>query len=373
MSQMRTMKLTLPIVRCYADPEDEDRFFIEGVASDISDDAREGRMDPEALSKMHDSAMKGSEIIVNIDHSADWPDQIGQVVETRILNTVPDNAAFANAQPPLLWTKMHIDMALSHGKDLYYKLVEKKERLGLSVEGWLKDYTIDKDGMIRRLEVIWTKLSITANPANSNAWISEIAMSVGERQEQDDEMKGGLLQIANYLNLDIDQTASSSGIVLQMQEELSNHGGEEDMTEQYEELAERVDALAEVVQQLVELSQQEPEPEPEPEPTPEPEMPEWATTLANSVQELSSNVAQLSERREERNEEAIDLIQLLRRAVPQRGLNMSATAPTTSRRQQMQEEGTVGDPPFLTLMEQGQTDAARLGFWDSIDRARGLS
>ena len=372
MNLKHNMSLSFPIIRCYDDPDDEDIFYIEGLASDTSIDAREGRMDPAAISTMYESAMRGG-ITVDIEHSGDWTDQIGDVVEAKILNTVPDDAAFAGAEPPLLWAKLAIDKVLSHGKDLYHKLVKKKEQLGLSIEGYVRDYVIDKNGIIIRLDVVWTKLAITANPANRNAWISEVALSINTDRDAE-AVKGGLVVIANALDVTLPDVAGMGvpDIIQDIVGSIQNQqNGGDHMSEDYEALSGQVEELAESLTQLSSVVQQliDQQPESEPEPEGEENAPAWVEQLFERLDGVTEAVreqtAANAEVQQEQQQQAVDLVALLTQAgmrpTPQRGISMSAS---------VGGEGNEGAPDYMQHAE-SNVDAARRGLWAAVDQTLG--
>lgn len=175
MAKKAEFKLTVPIVKFYDDPEDNERFFIEGLASDTSVDKFEGAMEDSAIYEMAGDFADG--IVVDVEHNHGWADEIGDVEEALVLDEAP--ADFPNASPPILWTKLKVDKLLSHGKDLHY-LLTKGESLGLSIEGYMNKFTFDEDEILRRVSVTWKRLAVTRTPANENAWLSSLVLSAQE-------------------------------------------------------------------------------------------------------------------------------------------------------------------------------------------------
>lgn len=143
--------------------------IIEGKASSTDLDLHGDRMAPSAIETMAES-IKKQQISLNAEHDKSWQSELGEVTEL----TVTDNYD--------LMMKAKLDNT-SKANDLWHALTEKGKKLGLSIGGYVKDYTIEVD----QEEGLWIRtytnieldhVAVTSSPANPTTWVDAIAKSL---------------------------------------------------------------------------------------------------------------------------------------------------------------------------------------------------
>lgn len=180
--------------------------FVEGWASDASEDKLKGRMTERAIIGMVNCVNNGSyapvfhsvekarkatpTVGVDVDHSMHWTDQIGYVVKAEAVYNIPPEMLARGAKAPAMHTVEAIDLEMSHGRDLkraldkgtqlgksiYGKVVEGKRQVGRS--GELVSETFDL--------VDLHKIAITSAPVNNVTFVRAIkrSMSGAELEEE---------------------------------------------------------------------------------------------------------------------------------------------------------------------------------------------
>lgn len=171
-------KFTLPIVKYYVQKAEDgtERHFVEGAASDVSQDLQGDRMAERTIVKFVEYvALDDPPIGMDVEHSEAWTDQIGKAVEAAVLYEVPDGLP---GEPPVFWVKFEVDQEMSHGRDLVAALKAGK-RLGLSIAGDIIEYHVEESGVRVLDHVRLYKIAVTKQPANRNTWLRHMTKSLG--------------------------------------------------------------------------------------------------------------------------------------------------------------------------------------------------
>jgi hypothetical protein len=208
----REFKIVLPVMRAY---KEGNILYVEGAASDASIDKLKGRMGDNCIVGFVECIYSGkptpvvygedsntpvktsidirgdigsvdeAHVIVDVEHSEDWPNQIGYAVAGRVINLATELPADMQDIPftfPIFWVKLAVDTDYAHGKDLEVALA-KGAKLGLSIAGQVINSHMERDGFnsepVQVFDLVTLrKIAVTKQPANPNAWLSKIARSV---------------------------------------------------------------------------------------------------------------------------------------------------------------------------------------------------
>jgi len=176
-------KFTIPILKTSVKTikdekgnEVEER-YLDGVASGTELDLHGDRMAPSAIESMAKS-LKQHVVNLNNEHDTSWSSEIGDISQL----TVSKNND--------LEIKAKLNK-MSTANDLWYALTEQNKKLGLSIGGYVKDYEMVKEG--KGKEAKWVRLykkidldhiAVTSRPAYPKAWVSNIAKSIKEEDEE---------------------------------------------------------------------------------------------------------------------------------------------------------------------------------------------
>lgn len=189
---MSEFKLTMPLSADYvvrsettATGSSEEWMYLEGEVTDTQWDRKRGKVYPEAIRAMVDTVngvkrtpMFGNStaaVGIDVEHSDVWRDQIGQVVEAKVIE---------RANGPAMWIKARVDMGMSAGKDLK-RALDNGAKLGWSIFGHIppgQGYR-DHEGREHFKQIELKKIRITSKPVNPNTWLSIVARSMDYEEE----------------------------------------------------------------------------------------------------------------------------------------------------------------------------------------------
>ncbi len=178
--------------------KDEQWMLVRGYASDTSWDKLKGKVYPKAIYGMVNCVNAGSPtpifrndraaqnavqrdpVIMDVDHSPNWTDQIGRAVYAKVVEEVPAEmvARGMNPEPPLFYVEFEIDLEMSHGRD-FKRALDKGDQLGLSIYGqvvdgyreWVNRAKGDYKDHFHQIDL--TKIAITSQPVN-NSTLTEV-------------------------------------------------------------------------------------------------------------------------------------------------------------------------------------------------------
>lgn len=168
----------MPIMKCYeqvtmtAAGEVKER-FIEGSASSTDVDLHGDMMAPSAIKSMA-ASIKDHLIGLNAEHDKSWQSELGDVVKL----SVDDKNR--------LLMKAKLDIT-SKANDLWLALTVKKKELGLSIGGFVKDYTLEWDKQKEKFMRVYKDIeldhiAVTSTPANPKTWVGAIAKSISKME-----------------------------------------------------------------------------------------------------------------------------------------------------------------------------------------------
>ena len=181
--EMARFSFTMPILKCYEEVQlDEEgketkKRFIEGAASSTDVDLHGDQMAPSAIKSMANS-IKEHIIGLNAEHDKSWQSELGEVSKLSI------------DKKNRLIMKALLDIT-SKANDLWYALTVKKKELGLSIGGFVKDYTIEWDKKKERFKRIFKEIeldhiAVTSTPANPKTWVGAISKSIKKVERKSD-------------------------------------------------------------------------------------------------------------------------------------------------------------------------------------------
>jgi HK97 family phage prohead protease len=166
----------VPILKCYEEivmtekGEVKER-FIEGSASSTDVDLHGDMMAPSAIKSMA-ASIKDHVIGLNAEHDKSWQSELGDVTKLSVDNK------------NRLLMKAKLDIT-SKANDLWLALTVKKKELGLSIGGFVKDYTLEWDKKKEKFMRIYKDIeldhiAVTSTPANPKTWVGAIAKSISK-------------------------------------------------------------------------------------------------------------------------------------------------------------------------------------------------
>ena len=176
-TKVQRFKFTIPIIKTSVkivkdkDGNEIEERYVEGIASGTELDLHGDRMAPSAIESMAKS-LKQHVIALNAEHDTSWLGELGDIDKLEI------------AENNDLGIKAKLN-EMSSAKDLWYALIEKNKKLGLSIGGYVKDYETVKEG--KGDDAKWVRLykeidldhiAVTSSPAYPKSWVSSIAKSV---------------------------------------------------------------------------------------------------------------------------------------------------------------------------------------------------
>jgi len=160
--------------------EDVEERFLEGVASGTEVDLVGDEMAPEAIQTMADS-LKQHVINLNAEHDTSWQSEMGEITKLEV----------SENHDLLMETKLN---GMSKAKDLWYALNTLNKKLGLSIGGYVKEYTMvrdenDEEGYARShrkfVNIELDHIAVTSSPAYPKSWVSAISKSLPPSTEID--------------------------------------------------------------------------------------------------------------------------------------------------------------------------------------------
>lgn len=169
------VKTSVKIIKDKDGNEKEER-YVEGIASGTELDLHGDRMAPSAIESMAKS-LKQHIINLNNEHDTSWSGEIGDI--TSLTATKKDD----------LEIKAKLNEMSSAG-DLWIALIKQNKKLGLSIGGHVKDYEMVKEG--KGDDAKWVRvykkidldhIAVTSRPAYPKSWVSSIAKSVKDNDE----------------------------------------------------------------------------------------------------------------------------------------------------------------------------------------------
>jgi len=131
-TKIQRFKFTIPIIKTSVkivkdkDGNEIEERYVEGIASGTELDLHGDRMAPSAIKSMAKS-LKQHVIALNAEHDTSWLGELGDIDKLEI------------AENNDLGIKAKLN-EMSSAKDLWYALIEKNKKLGLSIGGYVKDY-----------------------------------------------------------------------------------------------------------------------------------------------------------------------------------------------------------------------------------------
>jgi len=199
--ERKKFSFSMPIMKAYVDKATGKR-YLEGVASTTDKDLHGDRMSKEAIQSMADSLknLKNKSGTLNAEHEKSWQSELGEITELTV------------SKKNELVMKSVLNET-SKANDLWYMLVDKGKKLGLSIGGFVKSFRIEVDektGDYMRVfeEIVLDHVAVVSQPANPKTWVSAISKSVNgvqlgavtnsivepeETEENDDDEEDNLL------------------------------------------------------------------------------------------------------------------------------------------------------------------------------------
>jgi HK97 family phage prohead protease len=160
-------KFIVNLTKGYKDSDG--RLFVEGIASSTNLDLTGERMSPDAIKSMAESLQKGL-VEFRSEHRDDWDSTFGEVVEMGVSDDYQ------------LTYKAELDPGFSKSHDLLHALAKGK-KLGVSIGGhvikagmeWVEEL---KRSVYTYFDIALKEISVTAQPANPDAWVASITKSL---------------------------------------------------------------------------------------------------------------------------------------------------------------------------------------------------
>jgi phage head maturation protease len=167
----KTFKITVPITKCYLRKADDgtEKYVVEGMASNANLDLTGERMAETAITAMAKS-LETHKVYLNNEHRPDWDSDYGEV--TKLWET----------QNHELMMEAELDPDHYRTQTLV-KALEKGKQLGLSIEGYVQDWSMEFSDELKRMvktykDILLNKISTTGTPAVADTWLTNIAKSV---------------------------------------------------------------------------------------------------------------------------------------------------------------------------------------------------
>jgi len=177
--EVARFSFAMPIMKCFEEVrknskgEEVKERFIEGSASSTDIDLHGDQMAPSAIKTMA-ATLKSHMIGLNAEHDKSWQSDLGDV--TKLTVDKKNN----------LIMRAKLD-ATSKANDLWYALTTKKKELGLSIGGFVKDYTLEWDKKNEKFKRVYKDIeldhiAVTSTPANPKTWVGAISKSMDKAE-----------------------------------------------------------------------------------------------------------------------------------------------------------------------------------------------
>ena len=177
--EVARFSFAMPIMKCFeevrmnSEGKEVKERFIEGSASSTDIDLHGDQMAPSAIKTMA-ATLKSHMIGLNAEHDKSWQSDLGDV--TKLTVDKKNN----------LIMRAKLDIT-SKANDLWYALTTKKKELGLSIGGFVKDYTLEYDKKQEKFKRVYKDIeldhiAVTSTPANPKTWVGAIAKSMDKAE-----------------------------------------------------------------------------------------------------------------------------------------------------------------------------------------------